>query len=142
MSTFTPPTQRKEYRLENYRTCEICGDDVNCGIEGMVSHLDANHTFEEIAKEVSFEWQPNEPTVFHHPNGTVHFYQSGGGDMVTTMCGRTFERHNSAPDETREDWFDRINYEHADADDYCGNCIQLYEHKFPGTPLPEPLEDE
>lgn len=139
MSSFTPPTQRKDYRLDNYRTCSICAENVNCGIDGMISHMQANHSLEELATEISFKWQPNEAKAFHHPNGTVHFYQTGGSDLITTVCGRDIQRQSTAPDESREEWFDRVNYEHAAADDYCGNCVNLYEYKYSGNSLPDPL---
>lgn len=127
----------RENKLENHRTCELCRTPVVDGLEGIVEHIEDEHDPEELAREVSHDWTPHEPSAIHHPNGTVHFGGARHGPkLAETTCGLTIKVDDL---DGVENLRNLISYDHADADDYCGNCVQLTKRRFGPDYLPEPL---
>lgn len=130
----------RAYKLENYRTCKLCGTPVDGGLEGIIEHIESDHDIEDLAREVSFDWTPHEPNAVHLPNGTVHFGGSQHGpELLETTCGRTIEVEDV---DGVDNLLDLINYDRADADDYCGNCVELVKRRYGRDYLPEPLQEE
>ncbi|RLM32657.1 hypothetical protein [Haloarcula sp. Atlit-120R] len=129
----------RAYKLENYRTCELCSEPVDGGVEGIVEHIEDEHDLEALAHEVSHNWTPHEPSAVHLPNGTVHFGGSRHGpEMVDTTCGLTIEVNDL---DGIENLRNLISYDHADAEAYCGNCVQLTKRRFGRDYLPKPLQE-
>lgn len=135
-----------EKRAEKVRVCSVgrCKEEVTGGIVGMAEHVEEEHDLEDLVREVSFTYSPQEPVGVHHPNGTTHFTGSGrsrcDSEVVETRCGVTIRASDL---DGVEDATNLVSYRHADADDYCGTCIRLFHRDMAGAgTLPEPLRDE
>lgn len=127
----------EERQDQDTRTCRLCGDPVEGGLDGMEAHLLQDHSRDEIVEAVSFAWQPPWPVLFIHPSGTIHFVDTSGDNFVVTRCGQRFDR-TDFDDISVEEWRTQfITYEPpAEFDGCCGNCRSVHEHQFP-DPLPE-----
>jgi len=141
-----PPSDRDLYQKrremkfdQQTRVCELCSDQIPGGVEKMLEHIEDEHSLEDLAKQTSFSWTPDEPRGLHHPNGTIHFIESEMPSSVGTFCGRTYSRHDFEDSDT--EFGDLLSYELGDADDYCGNCIQTLRQDGRAIRLPAVLEE-